>query len=83
MRDERGRNVARHEGSARLRRGRPRVFEAGEILPWLSGPKVQTDVLACYRERTPDAWSGVYGIDPKCGRPLLRFSDRVRDATAR
>jgi hypothetical protein len=47
MRDERGRNVARH-GARR----------------------------ACYRERTPDAWSRVYG-------PRLRFSDRVHDATKR
>ena len=73
-----GRNVARHEGSARLRRVRPRVYKAVETLPWLSGPKRETDVLACYRERKPDAWSRVYGIDPKCGqKPRLRFSDRI------
>lgn len=74
-----GRNVARHRGSARLRRVRPRVLKAVETLPWLSGPKVETDVLACYRERKPDAWSRVYGIDPKCGQPRLRFSDGIRD----
>jgi outer membrane protein assembly factor BamB len=78
-----GRNVARHEGSARLRRVRPHVFKAVETLPWLAGPKRATDVLACYRERTPDAWGRVHGLDPKCGRQRLRFSDRIRGTTAR
>ena len=67
-----------------LRAAAPRASARPQAtLPWLSGPKVQTDVLACYREGKPDPWSRVYGIDPKCGQARLRFSDRVRGTAAR
>ena len=77
-----GRRIARRRASVRLRRVRPGVFKAKATLPWLSGPRRATDVLACYRERTPDPWSRAYRIDPLCGARRLRVSDRVRATRA-
>ena len=77
-----GRRIAWHQGWARFRRVRPRTYKAAATLPWLRGPKRNTDVLACYRERTPDPWGRVYAIDPKCGDARLRVPDRIRGSAA-
>jgi outer membrane protein assembly factor BamB len=77
-----GRRIARHEASARFRRVRPRTYAAAATLPWLRGPRRNTDVLACYRERTPDAWGRVDAIDPRCGEARLRVPERVRGTAA-
>jgi hypothetical protein len=60
------------------------------VLPYLR-PRRDTDVFACYRERTSDPWGRPFPLDPICGRRRLLLpapvsaaaTTRSRDATAR
>ena len=82
-----GHVVARKRATVPLRRVRPGVYRARATLRYLR-PRRATDVIACYREKQPDAWSRTYQIDPLCGRrrivlPAPGQLARASDASAR
>jgi hypothetical protein len=66
-----GKRTARLVAAPRLRRLRSGVFHASATLRYLR-PKRATIVIACYRERTPDAWGKPLPIDKLCGARRLR-----------
>jgi outer membrane protein assembly factor BamB len=67
-----GTRTARRVASPRLRRVRSGVFTAAATLRYLR-PKRATVVIACYRERRPDAWGKPLPIDTACGARTLRL----------
>ena len=69
-----GRRTARRVATPRLRRVRSGVFRASATVRYLR-PKRATIVIACYRERTPDAWGKPLPIDKACGARRLQFSE--------
>ena len=78
---------ARRRATVRLRRVEPGVYVARATLHYLR-PRSETEVVACYRERTPDPWGPVYSLDPICGRRTLVLPSpgsvaRTHDASAR
>lgn len=75
-----GERVGRLRASPRLRNVRPGVYVAAATLRYLR-PRSATDVLACYRERRPDAWGRAYAIDPLCGRRRLHVPAGLTAAT--
>ena len=72
-----GRRTARLVATPRLRRVRSGVFRASATLRYLR-PKRATIVIACYRERTPDAWGKPLPIDKACGARRLRLEEPER-----
>jgi outer membrane protein assembly factor BamB len=76
--------TARRRATVRLRRVRPGVYVAAATLRYLR-PRSATDVIACYRERTPDPWGPAYALDPLCGRRtlVLPAPGELADASAR
>ena len=68
----RGTRTARRVATPRLRRVRSGVFTAEATLRYLR-PKRATVVIACYRERVPDAWGKPLPIDTACGARRLRL----------
>ena len=67
-----GTRTARRVATPRLRRVRSGVFTAEATLRYLR-PKRATVVIACYRERVPDAWGKPVPLDTACGARRLRL----------